>query len=92
MIDFNREVTVSGQDYVLTLKRPESSGLKDGKISGQINYEVLSDRQIEILNYIIENYRITRKELTYKIGINPSAIRRYLEKVERIRNFRKSWN
>lgn len=70
---------LSGQNYVLTLKRPLKTG---GQISGQINYERLTTRQIEIINYIIENNHITRNELTKKVGINPSAIQRQIENLK----------
>jgi ATP-dependent DNA helicase RecG len=78
------EVTVSGQDFIITLRRPSSGGLKGGQISGQKNYSGLTPRQIEILNYIIANNQITRKELTDKVGINSSAIQRHLQKLKTI--------
>lgn len=74
---------LSGQNYVLTLKRPlKTGGQISGQISGQINYEMLTTRQIEIINYIIENNHITRNELTKKVGINPSAIQRQIENLK----------
>ncbi len=86
------EVKVSRQDFIITLRRPSSGGLKGGQICGQIsgqisgqkNYRGLTPRQIEILNYIVANNQITRKELTDKVGINSSAIQRHLQNLKTI--------
>jgi ATP-dependent DNA helicase RecG len=44
----------------------------------------LTKNQIRILELIWKNPRITRKELSEKIGVNPSAIQKNLEKLKRI--------
>ena len=44
--------------------------------------EKLTNRQIEILWYIQANDRISRKELSEKIGINQSAIQQHISKLK----------
>nr|CBH38363.1 putative regulatory protein [uncultured archaeon] len=44
--------------------------------------ETLSKRQIEILKLIMNNPRISRKELSKSIGINQSAIQKHLDKLK----------
>ncbi len=42
----------------------------------------LSERQTEIISLIKQNSRITRRELSEKLAINPSAIQKHLEKLK----------
>ncbi|RLJ08094.1 MAG: hypothetical protein DRP16_02110 [Candidatus Aenigmatarchaeota archaeon] len=42
----------------------------------------LSERQKEILRLLKENPRITRAKLSEKLGINPSAVQKHLEKLK----------
>jgi len=44
--------------------------------------ETLSKRQIEILKLIMNNPKISRKELSKSIGINQSAIQKHLDKLK----------
>lgn len=58
------------------------NGEKDfnvGQIGGQIE---VSEKQKEILNYIGENPKITRGELSQKLNINLSAIQKHLDKLK----------
>ena len=45
--------------------------------------ETLSERQKEILKLIINNPKISRKELSEHIGINQSAIQKHLDTLKR---------
>ncbi len=45
--------------------------------------EKWSEKQIEILKLIIEKPKISRKKLSEKIGINQSAVQKYLEKMKK---------
>ncbi len=45
--------------------------------------ETLSERQIEILEMIINNPRISRKELSQSVGINQSAIQKHLNTLKK---------
>jgi len=43
----------------------------------------ISERQSEILKYITENPKITRRELAEAIKINPSAIQKHIESLKK---------
>jgi len=55
-----------------------------GLNGGLINEEQLTDRQIEIVNYILVDETITKKKLANKVGINPSAIQKHLAKLKKL--------
>jgi len=42
----------------------------------------ITKRQIELVNLIRYDPKISRKELSHKLGINPSAIQKHLEKLK----------
>lgn len=50
-----------------------------GQISGQIGGQMITDRQREVFNLILENNKITRKELAEQLGIAESAIQKHLK-------------
>lgn len=54
-------------------------GQISGQISGQIGGQIFTERQIEIYNLILENNRITRKELADQLGIAESAIQKHIK-------------
>lgn len=47
-----------------------------GQIGGQIN---LTDRQLEIIEIIKNNAKVSRKEISEKVGINESAIQKHID-------------
>lgn len=53
--------------------------LKGGQVSGQVD---ISEKQAEVLKYIIENPRISRGKLSEKLGINPSAVQKHIDKLK----------
>ena len=57
---------------------------KIGQIGGQIgdSSQILTKRQKEILDIIINNSFISREELSNKLKINPSAIQKHIEKLK----------
>jgi ATP-dependent DNA helicase RecG len=50
---------------------------------GQKRWSELTKRQIEILQLIRENPKISRKELSEELSINPSAIQKYIERLKK---------
>lgn len=55
----------------------------DNQIGGQIGGQIeVSEKQKEILNYIGENPKITRGDLSQKLNINPSAVQKHLDKLK----------
>jgi ATP-dependent DNA helicase RecG len=52
---------------------------KGGQASGQVK---ISEKQAEVLEYIIENPKISRGELSKKLRINPSAIQKHIDKLK----------
>lgn len=46
---------------------------------GQISGQMITDRQREVFNLILENNKITRKELAEQLGIAKSAIQKHLK-------------
>ncbi len=58
--------------------------IRDELKGGLKNKEQLTDRQIEIVNYILVDETITKKKLANKVGINPSAIQKHLAKLKKL--------
>ena len=60
-----------------------NSGLEGGQIGGQIDNQggKMSLNRITILELIIDNNNITRKELAILVGIAPSAIQKHLKQL-----------
>ena len=50
--------------------------------SGQKKWSELTQRQAEILQLIKENQKITRKMLSEKLNINPSAVQKHINKLK----------
>jgi ATP-dependent DNA helicase RecG len=46
---------------------------------GQIGGQIMTERQREVLNLIVHNNKITRKELAEQLGIAESAIQKHLK-------------
>lgn len=71
--------------FLVALNKTEKITNEGGQISGQISgqiggqIDILTDRQKEILDFINVNFKITRKELSKKLGINESAIQKHLK-------------
>jgi predicted HTH transcriptional regulator len=67
----------------MTLRKNQvkSSTLSGGQISGQIEslIQKLSERQIEILNLIESDLKISRKQIADKLEINESAIQKHIK-------------
>jgi len=63
-------------------KYPEKVGERWSERWSEKWSETLSKRQIEILKLIMNNPRISRKELSKSIGINQSAIQKHLDKLK----------
>lgn len=59
----------------------DDGGQKGGQVGGQVND--LTDRQKQVLEYISENPRISRKQLSDKLGINESAVQKHIEALKK---------
>ena len=69
-----------------SLREEEKGGQKVVRTGGQKQWSDLTSRQDEVLKLIADNPDISRKELSDKLGINPSAIQKHMEvlKVKKI--------
>jgi len=54
-----------------------TEGTTERTIGGQI--EILTDRQKEVFKLIKEDHKITRKEISNKLGIAESAVQKHLK-------------
>ena len=61
---------------------PENGGQISGQISGQKRPPGINGRSFEIIALIKENPYISRKELSDKLGINGSAVQKYIVKLK----------
>lgn len=59
--------------------------VEGGQAGGQAGNAIddLTDRQKEILQLIIDNPRVSRKELSEKLGINESAIQKHTDALKK---------
>jgi predicted HTH transcriptional regulator len=53
-----------------------------GQMGGQIE-ELLTDKQIEVLNMIKENPYVSRKELSKQVSVNESVIQKHLDNLKK---------
>lgn len=61
-----------------------SPGIKGGKIGGEIGGEILlTDRQKEILEFIIKDNKITIKTIAEQLGVNTSAVEKHIDTLKR---------
>ena len=69
--------------FVTTIYRKKDVAFDkvSGTIGGQIGGQ-MSTTQQRILDLIIENNKISRNEIAFKIGINESAIQKQLNKLK----------
>lgn len=69
----------------VTLLKGTDGGQVGGQIGGQVGGQVesLTERQKEVLSYIIANPKISRKELAEKLGINESAVQKHTDALKK---------
>jgi predicted HTH transcriptional regulator len=67
----------SFSDNFLRMSFPTMSGQVGGQVGGQAGQ--LTDRQKEVLHLIINDPSISRKALTEKLDINPSAVQKHID-------------
>ena len=67
----------SFSDNFLRMSFPSMSGQVGGQVGGQAGQ--LTDRQKEVLHLIINDPSISRKALTEKLDINPSAVQKHID-------------
>jgi predicted HTH transcriptional regulator len=67
--------------FVVTIGRKKNVAFE--KVGGQIGGQI-SETQLKILNLIIGNQKISRKEIATILGINESAIQKHLERLKQI--------
>lgn len=88
----NPKLETNGDWFNIIFKRPQDSyedriygkKVKEKKWSEKWSekWSDLSKRQIAIIAEITDNPKISRKELSRELGINPSAIQRHIEKLK----------
>ena len=89
-------IFVSPMDNAINEKSDPIGGRIGGQISGQIGGQITETQQ-KILHLIIENNKISRKEVSDKIGINESAVQKQLKNlirsgiIERVDGTRGFW-
>ncbi len=64
------------------IKVGDKVGDKVGRKGGQKGWSELTERQEEILNLIEQNNKISRKQLSEILNINPSAIQKHINKLK----------
>jgi len=69
------------REYIKIAKEEVSE--KVVRKGGQKRWSELTKRQIEILQLIRENPKISRKELSEELSINPSAIQKHIERLKK---------
>jgi predicted HTH transcriptional regulator len=83
LIDYIKQIVEVKLDAVLQLIKGEIKELVETKdeimSGGQIGGQ---KRWSEVLNLIIENPFISRKELSEKLNINPSAVQKHIQKLK----------
>ena len=62
-----------------------NGGQIGGQMGGQIGGQILTDRQKEVLSLIIQNNKITRKELADKLGIAESAVQKHIKALTKVK-------
>jgi len=83
-------------DNSIHAKNDQIGGHISGQIGGQIGGQITETQQ-KILHLIIENNKISRKEVADKIGINESAVQKQLKNlirsgiIERVDGTRGFW-
>ncbi len=70
------------REYLKMAEAEEKVGEKVVRKGGQKRWSELTERQAEILQLIKENSKISRKELSDKLNINPSAVQKHIEKLK----------
>ena len=85
MTKTQQELAIEKIEGPCVIKAKEKDTEKSsGQISGQISGQMLTGGQERVLKLIKENPRITRKELSDKLSINPSAVQKYIEKLKKL--------
>jgi ATP-dependent DNA helicase RecG len=67
----------------------QAGGQAGGQVGGQVGGQAvettldLTDKQKIVFTYIIDNPKISRKELSKKLGINESAVQKHIESLKK---------
>ena len=77
---FFRAIFYRNPEYAL--KRDVGKGEEGGQTGGQRKDIALNDTQKKILKILTKKPHISRNELVYMIGINPSAIQKHFKKLQ----------
>jgi len=82
-----------GVEVTIFLSEVPESGLVDDEISGQVGGQAsgqvggqvgdLTERQLEVFNIILSNQKISRKQLSEKLGINESAVQKHIDALKK---------
>lgn len=82
-VEFHRVSDGETENDQIELKGGQASGQVSGQVSGQASGQAeISEKQAEVLKYIIENPKISRGGLSEKLGINPSAVQKHIDKLK----------
>jgi len=75
----------SFSDHFLRMSFPVQGGQVSGQAGGQVGgqAEQLTKRQQEVLDLIKSDPAISRKQLSEKLGINPSAIQKHIDSLKK---------
>ena len=65
----------------VTIYKEISGGQDGGQDGGQV--KILTDRQKEVFNYIVNNPKISRRQLAKELGINESAVQKHIEALKK---------
>jgi ATP-dependent DNA helicase RecG len=80
---FLSDVPESGlvDDEIITPKGGQAGGQVGGQAGGQVGD--LTERQQEVFNIILSNQKISRKQLSEKLGINESAVQKHIDALKK---------
>ena len=85
MVSVYKKITRSPNDQVDAVVGGQAGGQAGGQVGGQVSETTinLTDKQKDVLAYIIDDPKISRKQLSEKLGINESAVQKHIEALKK---------
>lgn len=80
-IEYKQKLNESLEKEVIAFLNYREGGQVGGQVGGQTGGQiaVITDKQREILAYIVSDPKIMRKVLSERLGINESAVQKHLK-------------